>query len=143
MDYSAERWESILENYDRWYGDPEVDILDWYPIGPFEIRLSLSNGRERIYNDELGTIQNAELRDRAEEVYSKERFKREFSTALRSRMQYCGMTQEMLAYECDLTQTTISNYLSGDRMPNVYVAYQMALALNCTIWDLFKFTDRA
>lgn len=143
MGYEGDRWKTIFKNYERWYGEPSREVVDWYPISPFEIRLVFSDGVERIYNDELQTIQNATFRDRAEDVYSLDRFKREFSVALRSRMHYCGITQEELGAQCDLTQGTVGNYLRGLSLPNVYVGYRIALALDCSIWDLFKFTDKS
>lgn len=143
MGYEGDRWKTVFKNYERWYGDQSREVVDWYPISPFEIRLVFSDGVERIYNDELQTIQNATFRDSAGDVYSLDQFKREFSVALRSRMRYCGVTQEELGVECDMTQSTVGNYLRGLSLPNVYVAYRMASALDCSVWDLFKFTDKA
>ena len=47
-----------------------------------------------------------------------------------------GMTQRMLAAYADITEVSISRYISGDRAPRATVLYKISKALNCTMEDL-------
>ena len=47
-----------------------------------------------------------------------------------------GMTQRMLAAYADVTEVSISRYISGDRAPRATVLYKISKVLNCTMEDL-------
>ena len=47
-----------------------------------------------------------------------------------------GMTQRMLAAYADITEVSISRYISGDRAPRATVLYKISKVLNCTMEDL-------
>ena len=47
-----------------------------------------------------------------------------------------GMTQRMLAAYADMTEVSISRYISGERTPRVLALYKISKALNCTMEDL-------
>ncbi len=47
-----------------------------------------------------------------------------------------GMTQRMLAAYADITEVSISRYISGERAPRATVLYKISRALNCTMEDL-------
>jgi transcriptional regulator with XRE-family HTH domain len=46
------------------------------------------------------------------------------------------MTQRMLAAYADMTDVSISRYISGDRAPRALALYRISKALNCTMEDL-------
>lgn len=51
-----------------------------------------------------------------------------------------GLSQEKLAYKCDVTRTTIAHIENNtyDSVPSLELADKMALAMDCTIYDLFE-----
>jgi len=49
-----------------------------------------------------------------------------------------GMTQRMLAAYADMTEVSISRYISGDRAPRALALYRISKALNCTMEDLMN-----
>ncbi len=55
---------------------------------------------------------------------------------IRNRRQMLNMTLAQLAEKSNLSTTMISEVERGLKMPSVKKAYQMALALNCTLSDL-------
>lgn len=134
------KWRHLFDSYIQLYGE-NVDVVHWIPIGEYEIIVEDSNGVEYLYNDVTGTIQNITNRDAVEEVYSEERFYRELSHAIYSRMLYVGVTQEDLAYEIGVTQATVSNYVNGVSVPNAYTLYLIAKVLGCTVHDFMKFVE--
>lgn len=53
-------------------------------------------------------------------------------------MELAGMTQVELAKQVGATETSISRYIRGHRIPNVLVAIDIAVALNCSVEDLYS-----
>lgn len=53
-----------------------------------------------------------------------------------------GLSQEELAYNCDVTRSTIAHIENNtyDSVPSLELADRMALFLDCTIYDLFELT---
>lgn len=52
-----------------------------------------------------------------------------------------GYTQEQLANETGLTQSTISKYINKKQMPSIKAVVNLAYALNCTTDELIEFGD--
>lgn len=52
-----------------------------------------------------------------------------------------GVTMSELARRVNLDVSTISRYLSGERIPNFWVALQIANALNIDPWKLAGIID--
>lgn len=59
-----------------------------------------------------------------------------FKGNLRSLMDEVGYSQQELAQEAKIDQSTISKYLNGTRMPSVRALNNIAIALNCTVDEL-------
>lgn len=135
-----DKWQYIFDAYKMYYGE-NVDVEHWIPIGEYEIIVEAANGVEYLYNHATQTIQNITNRDAVERVYSEKRFRRELAHAIYSRMIYAGVTQEQLANDIRVTQGTISNYISGVTVPNVYMLYLIAKALGCNVRDFLKFAE--
>lgn len=51
-----------------------------------------------------------------------------------------GLSQEELAYKCDVTRSTIAHIENNtyDSVPSLELVDKMALAMDCTIYDLFE-----
>lgn len=54
------------------------------------------------------------------------------SDRIRERMQTENMSQRELAQACNVTETSISRYLAGDRVPKATLVVTMAKVLNTT-----------
>ena len=52
-----------------------------------------------------------------------------------------GYTQEQLANETGLTQSTISKYINKKQMPSIKAVVNLAYALDCTTDELIDFGD--
>ena len=62
---------------------------------------------------------------------------RSFPSRLKEALARRNMTQEELAKECGIGQSSVSYYLLGDRFPRLPVLYKMADALNVNpLWLL-------
>lgn len=53
-------------------------------------------------------------------------------------LKLAGMNQAELAKRVGATETSISRYIRGHRIPNVLIAIDIADALNCSVEDLYS-----
>ena len=67
---------------------------------------------------------------------TEEEVRREFRRQLKYRMFLKYVTQADLADICEITQTAVSRYMTGDNAPNVFIVNKIANALGCTMNDL-------
>lgn len=70
---------------------------------------------------------------------SEEEWKRRFPSQLIYLMQLAGMSQRDLSRKMNMTESTISRYINGERIPKANVIYSMAKALNCHVSWLLEF----
>lgn len=59
-----------------------------------------------------------------------------FSGNLISLMNEFGYTQRTLSIDSGISESSISRYISGTRLPDVKALINISLALNCSIDDL-------
>lgn len=64
-----------------------------------------------------------------------------FADNLRDIMREVGINQRQLAYESNLTEATISRYLSKQRMPTLKAVVNICYVLECNIGDLIPTYD--
>lgn len=53
-----------------------------------------------------------------------------------------GYSQEELAYETNLSQSTISKYINKKQMPSLKAIINIAYALDCSIDELIDFGEK-
>ena len=53
-----------------------------------------------------------------------------------------GMTQEKLAYACDVTRQTIIALEAGKYSPSLELAFRLALALERDLDDVFRYEEK-
>ena len=59
-----------------------------------------------------------------------------FAKQFKATMVRRGITQKVMAQRLNTTEATISRYVSGERIPNVEIAAEMARILNVTVDEL-------
>ena len=62
-----------------------------------------------------------------------EEWRKEFSRRLYVAMEHRGMTQKLLAELTGVSQSSLSFYMSGRKLPSAYIMCQLAKALDCSI----------
>lgn len=65
-----------------------------------------------------------------------------FADNLKDLLKECNMNQQELAEEIGISCSMVSQYISGDKMPSVYVLHNIADVLGCTFDDLLGYADR-
>lgn len=65
-----------------------------------------------------------------------------FSDNLIDMLNEQGYSQEELAYETNLSQSTISKYINKKQMPSLKAIINIAYALDCSIDELIDFGEK-
>ena len=65
-----------------------------------------------------------------------------FSNNLMDTLNEQGYSQEELAYETNLSQSTISKYINKKQMPSLKAIINIAYALDCSIDELIDFGEK-
>lgn len=131
-------YEKILEEFRIAHSYFAAKMVDWYPSGRMEITIMLMDGTKLTYdylNQMIRFLNNFE----DNESVSEEEWMREFSFRLAKKMRQNRITQEELSETTGLSKPTISKYVNGRSIPNVYVARKIALALECSVSELIDF----
>ena len=63
-----------------------------------------------------------------------------FRRNIRIEMRKKGWKQKDLADAVGITKTSISRYMTGDRIPNAYILSNIAQALECSVNDLITYS---
>ena len=65
-----------------------------------------------------------------------------FGNNLKKLLKETGLTQRELADETGLSESTISSYINGQRMPSIKALINIGYALDCYEDDLISFLDK-
>ena len=111
----------------------ESKIKDWYDAGDMAVVLIENNGNKTYYDDTRHTMRIlVDLED-----IDEERFSMEFRIRLNKAFRFTNWTQKTFAEALGISEYTMSNYMRGKSVPNVYTAFRMTQLLNCSMNELF------
>lgn len=125
--------DDIIRHFEMYFPSIARHAIETRPGKYFTLFVRLDNGDAYIYEDVDHYIRR--LPSNSDEM-TEDEFKKEFSRRLKHIMYMKGVTQEVLAERAGLSQPTISQYLSGKRLPNFCVIDKIARALKCPVDDL-------
>lgn len=130
--------ERMFDNFSFYFPYPAEKAIRWEEYDSFELMIYLNDGSSILYDDWDNSIRSLPA-NQSETKMSEEQWRLGFSRRLLKRMRVCGFNQEMLAKELGVSTATISYYLNGKRVPNLYRAEKLAEILHCTVEDLLHF----
>lgn len=122
----------ILRNCEMYFPFLTDDAVATIDIGYDELLIELNDGERYVYNNLERTIRRAST-DRSN--VTEEEFRREFGIRLRNIMVLKCLTQSELAERSDVSQVSISKYMSGKSTPSFYTLHKLSKALGCSIED--------
>ena len=121
------RYPSIKDNSKkRWLYDNE------------RLCVELIDGRLIIYDYLDKTVEPLETNSSTDELVWRKRF----GKRLRKRMNEKGIGQEELSEITGISKVTISSYVNGKSLPNLYNADRIAEAISCPLDKLLDFPKR-
>ena len=125
--------EMDRENIRLWFSHVYNDAVE-YVITENDILI-------RTYDNRLYAYPNIDSSQMILVTYdldniTEEEQRKEFGRQLYSRLRLRGMMQNELADICGISQTAISYYMNGKKMPTILLANKIAQALDCATDDL-------
>lgn len=130
--------EDIFSNFKRHFPLVATKVVGFRPDTSDSIVLYMEERERFIYDDTEKTIR--ELPHEGVDL-DKRTFGREFGRRLQKMMDRHHMTQASLQASSNISQATISNYITGRSIPDFYSAYRLALSLGCSVDDLMYKED--
>lgn len=125
--------ERLLTNFKKMFPLIAEDAIEYHENGPFELIVKLNNGRVISYYDSEQGIRRLPTDD---SFLTEDECRTEFGIRLYRIMYRKGITQSELSSLTGITQSNISNYITGTKTPSFYTVDKIARALDCSIEEL-------
>ena len=125
----------LIAKFRLYFPDIATNVKTYLMQSPCDLTVILNNGDYILYDDYDRSIRNIPNPDDIDDKI----LKKEFGYALRKTMERKGINQNALSMKADIDQPTISRYVTGKSIPNLYSARKIAKALDCSIDDFIYF----
>ena len=122
----------IIRNLKLNYPNVVSDAKDIFVENAYEAVLQMNDGSFMLYDDFDASIRKL---PNAKPQISEHDFKREFGIRLTNMMRRKGVTQYDLSCMTGISQSLISSYTRGLRVPNFYNLDKIAKSLECSVDD--------
>jgi len=126
--------EKIFKEFKREFPEIAKEVVDVYSSGYSKLGISLNDGVQLRYDPLTRTITFVPEFDSDDEQW-----RYEFGDRLAQLMYSKGFTQQELAEYTDISQSTISRYISGTAVPNAYTINKIARVLGYPSSELLDF----
>lgn len=127
----------IWKKFTALFGIRYTEVVTWEKIDTEYYKCYLENGSIIFYDVRDNFWRELTQEEAAFKTESE--WCREFSRRLVRIMNIREMNQYDLSRITGCSQSSISNYISGKRVPSSYASYQMAKALDCSLNYLVHF----
>ena len=125
--------ERLLTNFKNQFPCFADRAVEYREKGPFELVVKLDDGHVISYYD---TEQGIRRLPSDDSCLTEEECREEFGIRLYRIMYDKGVTQSELSEMTGITQSNISNYITGRKTPSFYTVDKIARALDCSIDEL-------
>lgn len=125
--------ERLLTNFKNQFPCFADRAVEYREKGPFELVVKLDDGHVISYYD---TEQGIRRLPSDDSRLTEEECREEFGIRLYRLMYDKGVTQSELSDMTGITQSNISNYITGRKTPSFYTVDKIARALDCSIDEL-------
>ena len=128
-----EKYNRMLDKFERYYPDLHRQAIDWWPSG----RLCISVRLEDDYIFEFDSVTNTirRIESNRSEV-DDDTLRKEIGHNIQKLIQSRSISQSTIASECGITPAMLSRYIHGTSMPGVDKVYALANILGCRITDI-------
>lgn len=129
----------IYDNFEAYHSGFASHAVEYFEKNEDELIIRLDDGRMMSYYDPERTIRF--LHSDPYNMTELE-FRKEFSRRLRRMMWKKGINQMTLAEEADISEVSLSHYMTGKTTPSFYVIDRIAKVLDCSTDDLRYDSER-
>lgn len=129
-------WDSILSEFEFEYPELAKKVIDSYPSGQMELTVKLDDGNKLAYDYLMKTVRTIYNPKDESDYMPEDIYRKSFAAKLYNKMRVNGISQEELADMVGVSRVSMSSYMNGRSMPNIYILNKLAKALKCTITEL-------
>ena len=123
----------LMRNFKLQFPNVAAATMSYENYNSTELIAYLEDGSVILYDDLNGTIRNL---PRDSNDMSESEFLFDFSIRLRKMIDVRGIPQNELAQQAGISPLTLSRYVNGRSVPNLYIADRIAKALDCSLDEL-------
>lgn len=128
--------QSVFDDFAQRYPYLADKVVEWYAGDRYEITAKLEDGDIVTYNQ----LNKSYRYDKhVDGEVSDDKWGEAFSDRLRKKMFNRGVSQKRLSEDTGISETTISYYLCGSRIPSAQNITKIAKALHCSSSELIDF----
>lgn len=122
----------LYDNFKLYFPSIEEQVYNVKQTGPFDLTIKLQDDTSVLYCDVNHTIRRLPL---SSTNMTEAECRREFGFRLSKILMLKGVTQKELARMTDISQVSLSNYMTGKQSPTFYTVDKIAKALGCSMED--------
>ena len=134
----SNKWQRVFRNLETHYPDVYYEMRSWYTAGDWEVSIELKDGTRWIFDG----LENLLCRLKDNEDLTQEEYTQEFARRLYRKMRDSGIGTEELSKRTGISRHTLSRYLNGHTIPNVYTLTKIVGVLQCSLNDLLDVLER-
>lgn len=127
------KYDRVLDRFERYYPHISEQAIDWWPSGRSCITVKLEDGSLTEFNSIDNTIRNVQPRNYNKDA---ETLRRDIGHNLKKALQTSCISQSDIAERCGITEAMLSRYIHGTSMPGVDKIYAIAAAIGCRAIDI-------
>lgn len=135
----SDKYASTLKQFEMYYPKMYERAVDWRSSGPISVAVELSDGTVYDYDPMDNSIRQI-INNGFHEDDNVSR--RAFGANLQKMIPYSGLNKSEFAEKVGITNAMLSRYIRGNSTPSVLTARKIAIALGCTVEELFDDTIR-
>ena len=128
-----EKYDKILEQFERYYPYWYKDLVDWWPSGRTSITVKLKDGAMMDYNPYDETVRNVQPNNYKKDI---DDLRKDIGYNIKKIMQTRGMSQSDIAQRCGITNAMLSRYIHGNSLPSIDKVHALAAVLDCRVTDI-------
>ena len=130
--------QPIIDDFEFHHPNLAKRVVYAYPSGQEEMTFKLDDGSKIAFDrisQSIKTVYSPDTYNKPYEV-TEDECRMEFALNLKRRMMLCGMSNEDLSELSDISRVSISKYVNGRSLPNIYNLRKLARALKCSVREL-------
>jgi DNA-binding XRE family transcriptional regulator len=131
-----EQYRYLYDEFEMYYKNNRIDVIDWKPIGKNMIVIYYDNGVKSFYDGNTQTVHSVHPRSSGVEFIDDEIYIRRFTWRLSAAIGSSGLSRNEIAERTGISKASLSGYLNGKAMPSILNIYKLARVLKCPIEDL-------
>lgn len=132
----VDRYKGTLRQFKSYYPTLYSRAVDWWGSGRMSIVVKLDDGDMYDYDPIDNSIRRVCCIENGEDI-DETAIRKAFGYNLQKMIPFSGLSKGELAEKAGITNAMLSRYIRGNSIPSALTARRIAMALRCTVDELF------